>query len=99
MNQNFLTLGKTSDYYKKNPDARKKKAAYDKKWNNENKSERDEYKRRHAKRRYEDEKNGKDIKGKDYDESVGRYTSMRINRGRSGEGGRKKLSHPLKRKK
>lgn len=81
-------LGKTARYYKSNPDARKKKAATDKKINSrsEQKTKRAEL----GRKRYKDEKAGKKIKGKDYDHATGRYTSPKANRGRKGEGGRKK---------
>lgn len=42
-------------------------------------------KRRIAKR------NGQNIKGKDYDHAVGRFVLTRTNRGRRGEGGRRKV--------
>lgn len=89
-------MGKTADYYKKNPEARAKKAAYDKKHNAkpEQKAKRRELEKRN--REY-DKKNGAGSRnGKDYDHAVGGYVSKATNRGRSGEGGRK-LKHPHKR--
>lgn len=38
------------------------------------------------------EKEGKDIKGKDYDHATGKFISPSKNRGRKGEGGRKSKS-------
>ncbi len=81
-------LGKTARYYRLNPDARKKKAATDKKINA--RPEQKAKRRDLGRKRYNDEKNGKKIKGKDYDHATKRYTSLKANRGRKGEGGRKK---------
>lgn len=85
-----MALGKSAKYYKANPEAKGKKMEYDKKWNDENKEKRNEYKRRHEKRnRDHDKANGKNSrKGKDYDEAVGGYRSVKTNRGRKGEGNR-----------
>lgn len=91
-----MGLSKSAQYYRDHPKAAKKKAATDKKIN-----ARPDQKKKRAelgRKRYKDEKNGKDIKGKDYDHATGRYTSPKANRGRAGEGGRKKLVHPHKRK-
>jgi hypothetical protein len=83
-----MALGKTAKYYKLNSEARKKKAATDKKINSrsDQKAKRAEL----CRKRYKDEKKGKNIKGKDYDHATGCYTSPKANRGRKGEGGRKK---------
>jgi hypothetical protein len=85
-----MALGKSAKYYKANPKAYGKKLEYDKKWNDENKEERNEYKRRHEKRNRDyDENNDKDCRtGKDYDEAVGGYRSVKTNRGRKNEGNR-----------
>lgn len=79
---------KSAKYYANNPEARRKKAAYDTKLNQRP----EQVKKRvesNAKRR-EAEKNGKNIKGKDYDHAVNRFVKSSTNRGRAGEGGRKK---------
>ena len=80
-------MGTSTKYYRDNPEARKKKAATDKKIN----SRKEQIKKRvesNAKRR-EAKKNGKNIEGKDYDHAVNRFVKSSTNRGRAGEGGRK----------
>lgn len=81
-------LSKSAKYFRNNPEARKKKAAYDKKLNAtpEQKAKRREL----GKKNYEADKKGVDRNGKDYDHAVGKYVSVKTNRGRAGEGGRKK---------
>jgi len=83
-----MALGKSALYYKRNPEAAKRKAAYDKKLNArpKQKSKRAELGRIRTK----DENKGRNIKGKDYDHATGRYETPKVNRGRKGEGGRKK---------
>lgn len=81
-------MGASTNYYRNNPEARKKKAATDKKINArpEQKKKRAEAnaKRRKAKAA------GKNVKGKDYDHATNRFVKSSTNRGRAGEGGRKK---------
>ena len=81
-------MEKSAKYYKSHPKARKKKAATDAKVNRrpEQKAKRAEL----GRKRYADKKKGKNIKGKDYDHATKRYTTPKKNRGRAGEGGRKK---------
>jgi hypothetical protein len=79
---------KSAKYYAKNPAARKKKAATDKKIN-----ARPAQKKKRAeanKKRRDAKKAGKNIKGKDYDHATNRFVKSATNRGRAGEGGRKK---------
>lgn len=81
-------MGASTKYYRENPEARKKKAAYDTKLN----SKKEQIKKRteaNAKRA-EAKKNGKNINGKDYDHATNRFVKSSVNRGRAGEGGRKK---------
>lgn len=78
---------KSAKYYANNPAARKKKAATDKKIN-ARPAQKKKRAESNAKRR-EATKKGKDIKGKDYDHATNRFTSVKANRGRKGEGGRK----------
>lgn len=80
--------GRSAKYYAKNPSARKKKAATDKKIN-----ARPEQKRKRAeanKKRRDARKRGQNVKGKDYDHATNRFVKSKTNRGRAGEGGRKK---------
>lgn len=83
-----MKKSKSAKYYAKNPEARKKKAATDKKINARPK----QIKKRTEsnKKRAEAKKKGYKIKNMDYDHAVNRFVSSRVNRGRTGEGGRKK---------
>lgn len=79
---------KSADYYRKNPKARKKKAATDKKIN----ARPSQVKKRteaNAKRR-KAKAAGKNVRGKDYDHATNRFVKSATNRGRKGEGGRKR---------
>ena len=79
----MVAKSKTAKYYAKNPKARKKKAATDKKINArpEQKTKRAELGRKNY---ANDKKNGSSSrKGKDYDHAVGRYVKSSTNRGRS----------------
>lgn len=83
-----MTLSKSAQYYRDNPEARKKKAKTDKKINQRS----EQVKKRteaNAKRR-EAKKAGKNIKNMDYDHAVNKFVPSKTNRGRAGEGGRKK---------
>lgn len=71
---------KSAKYYQSNPEARKKKAAYDKKFN-QKPSQRKKRSELTQKNR-EADKRGVDRSGKDYDHAVGRYVSVKTNRGR-----------------
>ncbi|QQV89708.1 structural protein [Cellulophaga phage Calle_1] len=81
-------LSKSAKFYRENPTARKKKASTDKKINArpEQKKKRSES----GSKRYAAKKSGKNISGKDYDHAVGKFVPSSTNRGRKGEGGRKK---------
>jgi hypothetical protein len=74
-------MGKTKDYYDKNPKAKKKKAATDKKVNArpEQKAKRAEL----GRKRYADKKKGKNINGKDASHTKNGivYKSPKANRG------------------
>ena len=77
---------KSAAYYAKNPAARKKKAATDKKVN----ARPEQVKKRvesNAKVRAR-KKSGKSTKGLDYDHATNRFTTIKANRGRKGEGNR-----------
>lgn len=79
---------KSAKYYANNPAARKKKAETDTKIN----ARPEQVKKRveaNGKRR-EAKANGKDIKNKDYDHHTNSFVKSSTNRGRAGEGGRKK---------
>jgi hypothetical protein len=81
-----MALGKSAKFYRKNRKSAKKKQAYDAKLNSTpaqiQKRVESNRERRKAK------KNGKNIKGMDYDHAVKRFVKSKTNRGRRGEGGR-----------
>ena len=81
-----MALSKSAQYYRDNKEAREKKKAYDTKLNQrpEQRAKRSEL----VKINRETDKKGVSRKGKDYDHAVGRYVSIKTNRGRKGEGGR-----------
>ncbi len=81
-----MALSKSAKYYRDNKEAREKKKEYDTKLNQrpEQRVKRSEL----VKINREADKKGVNRKGKDYDHAVGRYVSVKTNRGRKGEGGR-----------
>lgn len=81
-----MALSKSAKYYRDNKEAREKKKEYDTKLNQrpEQRTKRSEL----VKINREADKKGVNRKGKDYDHAVGRYVSVKTNRGRKGEGGR-----------
>jgi len=81
-------MGKSTEYYRKNASARKKKAATDKKINARPKQIKKRVEANAARRKAKAA--GKNIKGKDYDHAVGKFVKSSKNRGRAGEGGRKR---------
>jgi hypothetical protein len=79
---------KSARYYAANPEAKKQKAKTDTKINRRP----EQIKKRvesNAKRR-EAKATGKDVRGKDYDHHTRSFVSIKTNRGRTGEGNRKK---------
>ena len=81
-------MGKSTEYYRKNAKARKKKAATDKKINARPSQVKKRVEANRARRKAKAA--GKNVKGKDYDHAVKRFVKSSTNRGRKGEGGRKK---------
>ncbi len=81
-------MGRSTQYYRDNPEARAKKAAVDKKIN----ARPEQVKKRveSNRKRREAKKKGRNIDGMDYDHACNRFVSIQKNRGRVGEGGRKK---------
>jgi hypothetical protein len=82
-------MGTSTEYYRKNAAARKKKAATDKKINAKPAQVKKRVESNAARRKAK--ASGKDIKGKDYDHAVKKFVKTSTNRGRAGEGGRKKV--------
>ena len=74
-------MGNSTEYYRKNPDARKRKAQTDKKIN----SRPEQVKKRveSNRKRREARKKGQNIEGKDYDHAVNRFVKSSTNRGRT----------------
>lgn len=72
--------GKTNKYYKSHPEAKAKKDAYNKEFNK--KKEQRKKRSELIKKNREADKRGVDRSGKDYDHAVGRYVSIKTNRGR-----------------
>lgn len=72
--------GKTQTYYDNNPEAKKKKDKYNKKFNEkpEQRAKRSELTTRNR----EADKRGVDRTGKDFDHAVGKYVKSSVNRGR-----------------
>lgn len=81
-------MGSSTEYYRNNPEARKKKAAYDKKLGQRPEQTKKRVEANRARRKAKAA--GKNVKGKDYDHAVGKFVKTSTNRGRKGEGGRKK---------
>lgn len=81
-------MSKSAEYYRKNAAARKKKAATDKKINARPEQIKKRVESNGARRKAKAA--GKNVNGKDYDHAVGKFVKTKTNRGRAGEGGRKK---------
>ena len=79
---------KSARYYRENPKARKKKAATDKKINSRPSQIKKRVESNRAVRKAKAA--GRSTKGKDYDHAVGRFVKTSTNRGRKGEGGRRR---------
>ena len=84
-------MSDSASYYRNNEQARNKKKAYDKKLN----SRKEQIKKRvesNRKVREYTKKNGHkpSSKGMDYDHAANSFVAVASNRGRKGEGGRKK---------
>ena len=90
-------LSRTAKYYRDNPKARKKKQAYDAKHQKDPKQVKKRVESQRARRKAK--KNGKNVKGKDYDHATRRFVSSKTNRGRVGEGNRKKGKRGPRKKK
>ena len=80
-------MKRTAKYYSKNADARRKKLRYDKEFQ---KRPAQVKKRVEANRANREDGTYGNGDGKDYDHAVGKMVDQSVNRGRKGEGGRKK---------
>lgn len=81
-----MKLSKSAKYYRSNPEARKKKASTDKKIN----ARKSQIKKRVEANRANRKAKSKKGDRRDYDHKVGGFVPQSVNRGRAGEGGRKK---------
>lgn len=81
-------MGRSTEYYRKNKKAREKKAKMDKKINArpEQRKKRSEL----TKKRRAANKRGVDTSKSDYDHATGKRVPRSVNRGRRGEGNRKR---------
>lgn len=73
-------LSRTAQFYRDNPESRRKKYKKDKEINS--RPEQMEKRRELSKKRYWDKKKGMDIEGKDYDHGSGKYIDPSKNRGK-----------------
>jgi len=76
----------SSEYYRKNPAARKRKAKTDSRINKRREQVRKRVESNRARRRAK--RKGLNINGLDYDHAVRRFVRSAVNRGRRGEGNR-----------
>ena len=81
-------LSRSAKYYRDNPGARKRKAKTDKKVNA--REEQKKKRRESGAARRKAKKSGRNVEGKDYDHATNSFVSSKKNRGRKGEGGRKR---------
>ena len=77
----YSKLGKTAKYYRKNPKARKVKAAKDKEINSRKEQRQKRSKLRTIRRKAKAA--GKNIEGKDFDHKQGKFISSSKNRGQA----------------
>lgn len=83
-----MALGKSAKYYRGNKAARDKKREYDSEFQKKPKQVQKRVESNKARR--EAKREGKNISGKDYDHATNKFVKSSVNRGRKGEGGRKK---------
>jgi hypothetical protein len=101
-----MALGRTARYYKYGTTIKGKSKPGNAKRAKKVKSAKDKevhstpsYKKKKsesAKKRYQAKKKGNSTKGKDYDHAVGKFVKSSKNRGRKGEGGRKRVKNKNK---
>ena len=84
----YSELSDSAKFYRNNPKAKKKKALTDKAINAraDQRAKRSELSVRN--RKYDRQNGANSRRGKDWDHAVGRYVSVKTNRGRKGEGAR-----------
>ena len=83
-------LSRTAKYYRDNPEAAERKKATDNAVNR--RTEQKEKRAEAGRKRYQAEKKGAKLQGKDYDHASDSFIGSSENRGKPGEGNRKKKS-------
>lgn len=81
-------LSRSAEFYRKNKASRDKKKKYDSELGSRPEQVKKRVEANRARRRAKAA--GKNVEGKDWDHSVKRFVKSSTNRGRRGEGGRKK---------
>lgn len=84
------TLSKSGKYFRDNPKSAAKKNAYNRAARKRALANGTSTRAERAKITRNAKKAGRKVKGKDYDHAVKRFVSQKTNRGRAGEGGRRK---------
>ena len=84
----MAALSRSAKYYRRNKKAREKKKAYDKKLNSRPEQIKKRVESNRARRKAK--ASGKNVNGKDFDHATGKFEPIKKNRGRKGEGGRKR---------
>lgn len=83
-----MALSKSARYYRKNRKSAAKKKAYDAKLNKRPEQVKKRVEANRARRKAKAA--GKNVNGMDYDHAKGKFVPTKENRGRKGEGGRKR---------
>lgn len=83
-----MALSRSAKYYRRNKKAREKKVKYDVELGKRPEQKKKRVEANRARRRAKAA--GKDVRGEDYDHATRRFVRIKTNRGRAGEGGRKK---------
>jgi hypothetical protein len=83
-----MALSKSAKYYRRNKKARERKKKTDTEINRRPEQVKKRVEANRARRQAKAK--GKDVKGQDYDHATGGFVKTKTNRGRKGEGGRKK---------
>lgn len=83
-----MALSRSAKFYRRNRKAAAKKSKYDTELGKRPEQKKKRVEANRARRKAK--KAGKDVKGMDYDHATKRFVKTKTNRGRRGEGGRKK---------
>lgn len=83
-----MALSRSAKYYRRNRKAAAKKSQYDVELGKRPEQKKKRVEANRARRKAKAD--GKNVEGKDYDHAVKKFVKTKTNRGRKGEGGRKK---------